>query len=206
MDKTTAEKTVPENVMRMVDAIIAWPELYAGFGLELANWVKALTTPEPATKPQGEASDSDLHKFGYAPGHYCSKCHRCDSMYHDLDKRAICCRTCAIEAFKAALVPPEATPSKPAEPLHDAPLFNRYGVDADYFRCELRKLSESLESRPADELSRYLRNLADTAQKATPTDQLLEAAKAVLEWYGPLEADCMVALSKEVKAREKVKE
>ena len=37
-------------------------------------------------------------------------------------------------------------------------------------------------------------------------DPLLEAAKAILEWYGPIEADCMVALSKEVKAREKVTE
>lgn len=57
-------------------------------------------------------SDSDLHQFGYAPGNYTSKCHRCDSHYHDLDKRAICCRTCAIEAFKAARVQPPTMEGK----------------------------------------------------------------------------------------------
>lgn len=66
---------------------------------------KAARVPQADPKPQGEASDSDLKQFGYAPGVHCSKCHRCDSMYHGLDKLAICCRTCAIEALEANNAP-----------------------------------------------------------------------------------------------------
>jgi len=40
---------------------------------------------------------------------------------------------------------------------------NRYSVDVDYFQRELRRLSESLDNRTPEELSRYLRRLAETA-------------------------------------------
>lgn len=38
---------------------------------------------------------------------------------------------------------------------------NRFGVDVDYFRRELKALSDSLDDRPPDELHTYLRTLAD---------------------------------------------
>jgi hypothetical protein len=42
-----AEKALPEHISRAVDAIIAWPELYKGFPLELAKWVKNSTGVAP---------------------------------------------------------------------------------------------------------------------------------------------------------------
>jgi hypothetical protein len=53
------------------------------------------------------------------------------------------------------------TPGAPVSP--QPPATNRYGVDADYFRRELASLSASLDNRPAEELARYLRTLADAA-------------------------------------------
>lgn len=40
---------------------------------------------------------------------------------------------------------------------------NRYNLDVAYFRRELKVLSDSLEDRTPEELSRYLRRLAETA-------------------------------------------
>lgn len=36
-----------------------------------------------------------LKGYGYAPGNYMSKCHRCQHVVSGLDKRAITCRSCA---------------------------------------------------------------------------------------------------------------
>ena len=43
-------------------------------------------------------------------------------------------------------------------------MINRYGVDVEYFKKELKRLSESLDDRPPDELERYLLRLAETAK------------------------------------------
>lgn len=51
---------------------------------------------------------------------------------------------------------------------------NRYGVDTDYFKRELSKLSKSLQNRTAGELKRYLWRLADVAasqEKIEPENQ-----------------------------------
>ena len=36
-----------------------------------------------------------LNGFGYAPGNYMNKCHRCERVVSGVDKRAITCRPCA---------------------------------------------------------------------------------------------------------------
>jgi len=41
-----------------------------------------------------------LKGYGYAPGEYMSKCHRCKQAVTGLDKRAVTCRPCA-EALDA---------------------------------------------------------------------------------------------------------
>lgn len=43
-------------------------------------------------------------------------------------------------------------------------LLNRYGVDTQYFKRELSRLSESLPDRTPDELYRYLLRLAEVAK------------------------------------------
>lgn len=42
-------------------------------------------------------SDDWLHlkAYGYAPGHYMSKCHRCGETPLNMDKRAVTCKPCA---------------------------------------------------------------------------------------------------------------
>jgi len=46
-------------------------------------------------------------------------------------------------------------------------MYNRFGVDVDYFKKELSALSKSLDNRPPDELARYLSVLADCAKRST---------------------------------------
>jgi hypothetical protein len=41
-----------------------------------------------------------LKGYGYAPGDYMNKCHRCGQIVSGLDKRAVTCRPCA-EALDA---------------------------------------------------------------------------------------------------------
>ncbi len=36
-----------------------------------------------------------LKPYGYAPGHYLNRCHACNQVTTDTDKRAITCRPCA---------------------------------------------------------------------------------------------------------------
>lgn len=43
-----------------------------------------------------------LKKYGYAPGDYIARCHRCQQSASDLDKRAITCRPCAEEMDRRA--------------------------------------------------------------------------------------------------------
>lgn len=47
-----------------------------------------------------------LKPYGYAPGGYMGRCHRCDTIAEFIDKRATTCRPCAEkmhEASRAAL-------------------------------------------------------------------------------------------------------
>ena len=68
-------------------------------------------------------------------------------------------------------------------------MLNRYGVDVDYFRRELRMLSLSLDDRPPDELYRYLMRLAKTAAPKELTDSfyLLDEADTIFSVINP---DC----------------
>lgn len=49
-----------------------------------------------------------LLKYGYAPGNYMGKCHTCNEIHIDLDKRATNCRTCAEAMYAADLAKPPA--------------------------------------------------------------------------------------------------
>lgn len=45
-----------------------------------------------------EITDELLIRFGYAPGNYILlKCHDCGKQIHNVDKRALTCRECAIK-------------------------------------------------------------------------------------------------------------
>jgi hypothetical protein len=60
---------------------------------------------EPTTAPeqQGEPADwRHLKRFGYAPGNYMGKCHRCGTVWDFQDKRATTCRKCAEEMHAEA--------------------------------------------------------------------------------------------------------
>jgi hypothetical protein len=52
--------------------------------------------------------------YGYAPGDYMSKCHRCGQIVSGLDKRAVTCRPCA-EALEIALTRSEPPTGKEKE-------------------------------------------------------------------------------------------
>ena len=75
-----------------------------------------LTPTDPSKTPQAgdlgpalgvpRADWSHLKRYGYAPGHYMNKCHRCMQVVGDLDKRATICRPCA-EAMDAERQQPD---------------------------------------------------------------------------------------------------
>jgi len=51
---------------------------------------------EALAQPQAEpAGWEHLKSFGYAPGNYMGRCHTCNEIVSDVDKRAITCRPCA---------------------------------------------------------------------------------------------------------------
>lgn len=60
-----------------------------GRSVETPEWKDAATHREP-TWPLA----------GYAPGGYLGKCVRCEQSFFNLDKRAIHCLPCAIDAIK----------------------------------------------------------------------------------------------------------
>jgi hypothetical protein len=63
----------------------------AGYPVALiAALRKALEQPEPE-----QADWTHLKRYGYAPGNYMSKCHRCGETISGLDKRAVTCKPCA---------------------------------------------------------------------------------------------------------------
>lgn len=72
------------------------------------NTMLAATQPPQDTAKDG-ASDDKLKRYGYAPGNYMTKCHRCDCVVNGLDKRATCCRACAEVAHAQ---PPQDTSAK----------------------------------------------------------------------------------------------
>jgi len=49
----------------------------------------------PQAVPQPEPDWLHLKRYGYAPGNYMNRCHACEAMFSDLDKRASTCRPCA---------------------------------------------------------------------------------------------------------------
>lgn len=115
-------------------------------------------TSRPAPTLEGVAL---ADAFGKAIVAYNAKIYRNESSHGthredtELEWRAL---ADAREKLIAAL--PPSLPA-PVEPPWTGK--NRYGVDMDYFRAEMKRLSYSLPDRPADELSRYLQALANTA-------------------------------------------
>lgn len=73
-------------------------------------------TPLYAAPQAAEPPEDWLHlkQYGYAPGGYMSKCHRCGAT-PIMDKRAVTCRPCAEAMHKAAQ-------AQPQEPPRSAPL------------------------------------------------------------------------------------
>lgn len=51
----------------------------------------------------------ELHQFGYAPGDYSSICNTCKKEMDWVDKRAICCKACALGKLSQAKAVPKAT-------------------------------------------------------------------------------------------------
>lgn len=54
-----------------------------------------------------------LKPYGYAPGDYMSRCHRCKQVVTGLDKRAVTCRPCA-ETLDAEQRPDDYSYEDPA--------------------------------------------------------------------------------------------
>lgn len=48
-----------------------------------------------------QTPDSELKKFGYAPGNYLSECRTCGARPMDMDKLAWCCKPCALKKHAA---------------------------------------------------------------------------------------------------------
>ena len=46
-----------------------------------------------------------LKQYGYAPGSYMNRCHQCNVVVSDVDKRAITCRSCAEKLHAEATTP-----------------------------------------------------------------------------------------------------
>lgn len=75
-------------------------------------------------------TDAQLKPWGYAPGNYFSTCYQCKGIIGDLDKRANCCRPCAVRmhaapvesnpAVKDSLTPAPATTANEALELLEA--------------------------------------------------------------------------------------
>lgn len=63
---------------------------------------------EPGNFAAVQPTDEQLLEFGYAPGSYDMKCRTCRGIVHDVDKRAMRCRGCAVNAFRAAAARPVA--------------------------------------------------------------------------------------------------
>ncbi|SFM82186.1 hypothetical protein [Methylobacterium pseudosasicola] len=61
---------------------------------------------EPGNFAAEQPSDEQLLEFGYAPGSYDMKCRTCRGIVHDVDKRALRCRGCAVNAFRSAKARP----------------------------------------------------------------------------------------------------
>lgn len=59
-----------------------------------------------------------LKAYGYAPGGYMGRCHRCSKIVHDIDKRATSCLPCAEAAHAEAMAAgPEWTVIQTADEL-----------------------------------------------------------------------------------------
>lgn len=74
------------------------------------------------------AAEPDLHKFGYAPGHYICICVSCEER-HTADKRARRCQSCAMKAWEAHIdsMMSDTTPPWPdleQNPGADTPMGN----------------------------------------------------------------------------------
>jgi hypothetical protein len=60
------------------------------------------TSPAPEPAPAGCEDWWHLRPYGYAPGKYTMKCPHCQVSVWDVDKRASCCKPCAIAFYESA--------------------------------------------------------------------------------------------------------
>jgi hypothetical protein len=67
---------------------------------ETSSTVETSPAPEPA--PAGCEDWWHLRPYGYAPGKYTMKCPHCQVSVWDVDKRASCCKPCAIAFYESA--------------------------------------------------------------------------------------------------------
>ena len=216
MDKTTAEEMVYAfgAAVRILAASEARNCARASQRIEVNTTetaiIAALTTPEPAPrppvvtdpKPQGEeASHCTCHckcidplTAGFVK--VCKECFNGDHLAGYLGKREAArvppeatqcqciiskgyqgetiCRECGLPSHEGLRLN-QATPSKPAEPLHDIEVDEKV-IDASWTAGYLNGVNASKIS----------------------TDQLLEAAKAVLNWYD--RTVCTVGEPKQIKS------
>lgn len=96
-----------------------------------------------------------------------------------------------VEAARAPAPLGEAPkPEAPSTELHRLPAINRFGVDCEYFRKELTRLYHSLNNRPADELARYLRTLANAAEAHEPSP-VVEPGPVYIVPVGAIDPDAI---------------
>jgi len=70
-----------------------------------------------------------LHKYGYVPGGYMGKCHKCETVQFDMDKRATTCLRCATTMHEAEV-------TKAQEPACDPTLTQCPRCNNDVSKCD----------------------------------------------------------------------
>lgn len=157
-------KLVPVEPTQEMLAAVSWPECAR------TDWEHMLTA---APTPPAQGPDwLHLKRYGYAPGNYMCRCHRCGQVADGLDKRANCCRPCAEDAHAAK-------PAAQSQPMVDL---------ESWINDVVREVAElpdrdSPEDQPdvmlvrADELRLILRSTPPPKQPAVPEDVVRNAKR-----------------------------
>ena len=116
---------------------------------KLSEMGERLADLEDSPTAQAEAAQPvadwlHLKPYGYAPGNYMSKCHRCGST-PIMDKRAVTCRPCA-EAMAAAPQPTEAALPAPSADAEDRARNAGFVDAARTFGPQIERMQDCLRS------------------------------------------------------------
>lgn len=106
---------VPSDERAALQRIADWsehpPMLGVDYGSDgVRDYYRKIARAALTAAPSPPAPRPDwlhLKRYGYAPGNYMCRCHRCGQVADGLDKRANCCRPCAEEAHAAKPAVPE---------------------------------------------------------------------------------------------------